>query len=53
MVDSQELVELRASQRTFNGAYNRTALGTLGYAITILRLFDTRFYQSEFWLFAS
>jgi uncharacterized membrane protein YidH (DUF202 family) len=47
-VDQQELVELRASQRTFNGAYNRTALGMLGYGITIFRLFDKRFYQSEF-----
>jgi hypothetical protein len=41
-------VELRARQRTFEGAYGRTALGTLGYAIIVLRLFDTRFYKSEF-----
>ncbi|KAJ3569109.1 hypothetical protein NP233_g5271 [Leucocoprinus birnbaumii] len=38
-----ELVEIRARQRTFHGAYSRTALGSLGYALTILRLFDTRF----------
>ncbi|KAG7087731.1 hypothetical protein E1B28_013677 [Marasmius oreades] len=39
------LVELRARHRTFQGAYARTALGNLGYALTILRLFDTRFYR--------
>ncbi|KAJ4480900.1 hypothetical protein J3R30DRAFT_3462208 [Lentinula aciculospora] len=43
--DLNELVELRARQRTFYGAYFRTALGNLGYALTILRLFDSRFYR--------
>ncbi|KAJ7054702.1 hypothetical protein C8F01DRAFT_482648 [Mycena amicta] len=42
--DINELVELRARQRTFHGAYTRTALGNLGYALAILRLFDHRFY---------
>ncbi|KAF7321143.1 hypothetical protein HMN09_00202400 [Mycena chlorophos] len=42
--DMTELVELRARQRTFHGAYTRTALGNLGYALAILRLFDHRFY---------
>jgi len=42
-IDVNELVELRARQRTFHGAYSRTALGSLGYALAILRLFDTRF----------
>jgi hypothetical protein len=44
--DVDELVELRASQRTYNGAYMRTALGILGYSLTILRLFDRMFYRS-------
>lgn len=44
--DVNELVELRARQRTFHGAYNRTAIGALGYALTILRLFDRDFYRS-------
>jgi hypothetical protein len=44
--DVDELVELRASQRTYNGAYVRTALGTLGYSLTVLRLFDRQFYRS-------
>jgi hypothetical protein len=41
-----ELVELRARQRTFGGAYSRTALGNLGYALTILKIFDRQFYSS-------
>jgi len=44
-VDVDELVELRAHQRTYNGAYARTALGILGYALTVLRLFDRKFYR--------
>ncbi|OCH92542.1 hypothetical protein OBBRIDRAFT_833329 [Obba rivulosa] len=43
--DVNELVELRARQRTFDGAYGRSALGNLGYALTILRLFDARFFR--------
>ncbi|TFK71189.1 hypothetical protein BDN72DRAFT_474053 [Pluteus cervinus] len=43
--DINELVELRARQRTFYGAYGRTALVSLGYAITILRLLDDRFHK--------
>ncbi|KAF5326490.1 hypothetical protein D9611_000775 [Ephemerocybe angulata] len=43
--DINELVELRARQRTFHGAYSRTALGALGYALTILRLFDKAFHR--------
>lgn len=46
-VDIAELTELRARQRTFEGAYRRTALANLGYALTVLRLFDPRFYSSE------
>ncbi|KZP33258.1 hypothetical protein FIBSPDRAFT_773808, partial [Athelia psychrophila] len=44
-IDLNELVEIRARQRTFDGAYRRTALGNFGAALTILRLFDHRFYQ--------
>ncbi|THV03498.1 hypothetical protein K435DRAFT_827086 [Dendrothele bispora CBS 962.96] len=43
--DVNELIEIRARQRTFHGAYLRTALGNLGYALTILRLFNRRFYR--------
>ncbi|KAF5375346.1 hypothetical protein D9615_007934 [Tricholomella constricta] len=44
-VDLNELVELRARQRTFYGAYSRTAISNLGSALTVLRLFDRRFYR--------
>ncbi|KAH7882783.1 hypothetical protein F5I97DRAFT_1939344 [Phlebopus sp. FC_14] len=43
--DIGELTELRARHRTFDGAYRRTALANLGYALTVLRLFDARFYK--------
>ncbi|KAH9943920.1 hypothetical protein B0H21DRAFT_747582 [Amylocystis lapponica] len=43
--DSAELTELRARQRTFDGTYMRGALGSLGYAVTVLRLFDHRFHR--------
>jgi len=46
--DINELQELRARQRTFHGAYTRTALGALGYASMILRLFSPQFHRSEF-----
>ncbi|KAH9837770.1 uncharacterized protein C8Q71DRAFT_754380 [Rhodofomes roseus] len=41
--DVDEIIELRARQRTFDGAYARTALVNFGYALTILRLFDKSF----------
>ncbi|KAI0034431.1 hypothetical protein K488DRAFT_11492, partial [Vararia minispora EC-137] len=40
-----ELLEIRARQRTFEGAYARSALANLGYSLTILRLFDRRFFK--------
>ncbi|OJT03236.1 hypothetical protein TRAPUB_6171 [Trametes pubescens] len=39
------IVELRARSRTFDGAYGRSAISNLGYALTILRLFDKRFFK--------
>ncbi|RDB17776.1 hypothetical protein Hypma_001090 [Hypsizygus marmoreus] len=44
-LDINELVEIRARQRTFHGAYSRTALSNLASSLTILRLFDQRFYR--------
>ncbi|KAI0003839.1 hypothetical protein BJV74DRAFT_811984 [Russula compacta] len=43
--DPNELVELRAYQRTYHGAYMRTALGILSYSLTVLKLFDHQFYR--------
>ncbi|KAH9962747.1 hypothetical protein BGW80DRAFT_1180539, partial [Lactifluus volemus] len=38
--DVGRLTELRASQRTYNGVYMRTAIRNLGFSLTVLRLFD-------------
>ncbi|KAI6250537.1 hypothetical protein HI914_01882 [Erysiphe necator] len=39
------LVEIRAAQRTFEGAYIRTALGQFTFALAILKIFSTEFYS--------
>jgi hypothetical protein len=44
IINHDELTDLRAYQRTFDGAYTRTALGQLSYAILILKLFEKDFY---------
>ncbi|BGP19772.1 hypothetical protein JCM10213_006434 [Rhodosporidiobolus nylandii] len=41
--DADAVIELRARQRTFDGAYTRTALGNLGYALVVLKVFDPSF----------
>ncbi|KAK9894853.1 hypothetical protein P389DRAFT_85436 [Cystobasidium minutum MCA 4210] len=41
--DIDELTELRARQRTFEGAYQRTALGMAVYACIILKIFSKPF----------
>lgn len=38
------LVEVRAAQRTFEGAYMRTALGQFSFALVILKIFTQEFY---------
>ncbi|KAG5941013.1 hypothetical protein E4U53_007485 [Claviceps sorghi] len=44
VLTSQELVEVRAAQRTFEGAYMRTALGQFSFALVILKIFTEEFY---------
>ncbi|KAK4447656.1 hypothetical protein QBC34DRAFT_126646 [Podospora aff. communis PSN243] len=44
VLTSQELVELRAAQRTFEGAYMRTALGQFSFSLIILKIFNSDFY---------
>jgi len=39
-----ELVEIRAAQRTFEGAYIRTALGQFSFALVVLKIFTSEFY---------
>ncbi|KAI0489687.1 hypothetical protein F4859DRAFT_509271 [Xylaria cf. heliscus] len=41
---AQELVEIRAAQRTFEGAYTRTALSQFSFALIILKIFTSEFY---------
>lgn len=43
-LNERDLLDYRAIQRTFDGAYARTALGQLCYAIVILRLFQPKFF---------
>ncbi|KAF5684033.1 hypothetical protein FDENT_6965 [Fusarium denticulatum] len=44
VLTTQELVEVRAAQRTFEGAYVRTALGQFSFALIILKVFTEEFY---------
>lgn len=39
------LVEIRAAQRTFEGAYIRTAIGQFSFALIILKIFTKEFYS--------
>jgi hypothetical protein len=41
-----ELIDLRAAQRTYQGAWLRTSLANLGYAAVVLKVFDRRFFGS-------
>ncbi|EGR51188.1 uncharacterized protein TRIREDRAFT_45512 [Trichoderma reesei QM6a] len=44
VLTSEELVEIRAAQRTFEGAYMRTALGIFSFSLVILKVFTEEFY---------
>ncbi|KAL6818558.1 hypothetical protein GGI42DRAFT_8393 [Trichoderma sp. SZMC 28013] len=44
VLTSEELVEIRAAQRTFEGAYMRTALGLFSFSLVILKVFTEEFY---------
>ncbi|KAG8164581.1 hypothetical protein KVR01_004856 [Diaporthe batatas] len=39
-----KLTEIRAAQRTFEGAYMRTALSQFSFALIILKIFTSEFY---------
>lgn len=41
---SSRLTEIRAAQRTFEGAYMRTALSQFSFALIILKIFTSEFY---------
>ncbi len=41
---THRLVEIRAAQRTFEGAYMRTALSQFSFALIVLKIFTSEFY---------
>ncbi|RVX66791.1 hypothetical protein B0A52_08984 [Exophiala mesophila] len=41
----EELVEIRAAQRTFEGAYIRTSLSQFSFALIVLKIFTSEFYS--------
>jgi hypothetical protein len=45
VLTSSELVEIRAAQRTFEGAYVRTAIGQFSFALIVLKIFTAEFYS--------
>lgn len=44
VLTSDEMVEVRAAQRTFEGAYVRTALSQFSFALIVLKVFTAEFY---------
>ena len=42
---NEELVEVRAAQRTFEGAYIRTSLSQFSFALVVLKIFTSEFYS--------
>ena len=45
VLTGNELVEIRAAQRTFEGAYVRTAIGQFSFALVVLKIFTAEFYS--------
>ncbi|KAL5338824.1 hypothetical protein BJX70DRAFT_398383 [Aspergillus crustosus] len=43
---NDEIVEVRAAQRTFEGAYIRTALSQFSFALVVLKIFTSEFYST-------
>ena len=42
-LSNDDKLDIRAAQRTFQGSYYRTALGQLGFALVVLKLFNYEF----------
>lgn len=45
VLSPSELVEIRAAQRTFEGAYIRTSLSQFSFALIVLKIFTSEFYS--------
>ena len=44
LLHENRLVEIRAAQRTYEGAYMRTALGQFSFSLVVLKIFTAEFY---------
>ncbi|KAL1959165.1 hypothetical protein VTO42DRAFT_2670 [Malbranchea cinnamomea] len=45
ILTQEEMVEVRAAQRTFEGAYIRTSVSQFSFALIILKIFTAEFYS--------
>ena len=45
LLSTNDKLDLRAAQRTFDGAYVRTALGQMYFSLTIMRIFQREFFS--------
>lgn len=45
VLTTDEIIEVRAAQRTFEGAYVRTALSQFSFALVVLKIFTAEFYS--------
>ncbi len=45
VLTDSELTEMRAAQRTFEGAYVRTALSQFAFSLVVLKIFTAEFYR--------
>lgn len=49
ILSNQGLLDVRAGQRTFEGAYMRTSLSALSFALVILKVFQQAFFTIGTW----
>jgi Domain of unknown function (DUF202) len=45
VLSNPELVDIRAAQRTFEGAYIRTSLSQFSFALVVMKIFTAEFYS--------
>ena len=45
VLTAEELLEVRAAQRTFEGAYVRTAISQFSFSLVVLKIFTSEFYS--------
>ncbi|WFC97510.1 hypothetical protein MYAM1_000224 [Malassezia yamatoensis] len=48
LLEDAERLDLRAAQRTFDGAYRRAALGQMTFALMVMRMFQNEFFWIGF-----